>query len=74
MWFFYLNEMVPQIFLNANLEELEKIDSEQHEVHIYNVAYFTFLRDIVVNLTNKLCNNTIQPSSSVKRKRTTLGH
>ena len=43
---------------NANLEELKEIASDPDDSHVYTGSNFTFLRDIVVNLIDDLCNDT----------------
>ena len=43
---------------NENLEELKEIASDPDDSHVYTGSNFTFLRDIVVNLIDDLCNET----------------
>lgn len=42
---------------NADEGELRTIASDPDEIHMYNVADFSFLLDIVDDLTNNLCNS-----------------
>ncbi|XP_014859001.1 PREDICTED: collagen alpha-1(XII) chain isoform X2 [Poecilia mexicana] len=42
---------------NADENELRSIASDPDEIHMYNVADFSFLLDIVDNLSDNLCNS-----------------
>lgn len=42
---------------NADENELRSIASDPEITHMYNVADFSFLLDIVDNLTDNLCNS-----------------
>lgn len=42
---------------NADENELRSIASDPDEIHMYNVADFSFLLDIVDNLNDNLCNS-----------------
>ncbi|KAM8833742.1 collagen alpha-1(XII) chain isoform 2-T2 [Synchiropus picturatus] len=46
---------------NADENELRSIASDPDKIHMYNVADFSFLLDIVDNLTNNLCNSVKGP-------------
>ncbi|CAG09870.1 unnamed protein product [Tetraodon nigroviridis] len=46
---------------NAEENELRSIASDPDDIHMYNVADFSFLLDIVDNLTNNLCNSVKGP-------------
>lgn len=46
---------------NADENELRSIASDPEIVHMYNVADFSFLLDIVDNLTDNLCNSVKGP-------------
>ncbi|XP_026141096.1 collagen alpha-1(XII) chain isoform X4 [Carassius auratus] len=46
---------------NADENELRSIASDPDEIHMYNVADFSFLLDIVDDLTNNLCNSVKGP-------------
>ncbi|KAJ8392978.1 hypothetical protein AAFF_G00068820 [Aldrovandia affinis] len=46
---------------NADENELRSIASDPDEIHMYNVADFSFLLDIVDDLTNNLCNSVRGP-------------
>ncbi|XP_046901401.1 collagen alpha-1(XII) chain isoform X1 [Hypomesus transpacificus] len=46
---------------NADENELRSIASDPEEIHMYNVADFSFLLDIVDDLTNNLCNSVKGP-------------
>lgn len=46
---------------NADENELRTIASEPEVIHMYNVADFSFLLDIVDNLTDNLCNSVKGP-------------
>uniref|UniRef100_A0A9J7Z1T8 Collagen alpha-1(XII) chain n=1 Tax=Cyprinus carpio carpio TaxID=630221 RepID=A0A9J7Z1T8_CYPCA len=48
---------------NADENELRSIASDPDEIHMYNVADFSFLLDIVDDLTNNLCNSVKGPGS-----------
>uniref|UniRef100_A0A8C2I9W1 Collagen alpha-1(XII) chain n=1 Tax=Cyprinus carpio TaxID=7962 RepID=A0A8C2I9W1_CYPCA len=49
---------------NADENELRSISSDPDEIHMYNVADFSFLLDIVDDLTNNLCNSVKGPGGS----------
>lgn len=42
---------------NADENELRSIASDPDDIHMYNVADFSFLFDIVDRLTDNLCNS-----------------
>ncbi|KAL0170697.1 hypothetical protein M9458_035293, partial [Cirrhinus mrigala] len=42
---------------NADENELRAIASDPDDIHMYNVADFSFLLDIVDDLSNNLCNS-----------------
>lgn len=42
---------------NADENELRSIATDPDSIHMYNVADFSFLLDIVDNLTENLCNS-----------------
>lgn len=46
---------------NADENELRTIASDPDDIHMYNVADFSFLLDIVNDLTNNLCNSVKGP-------------
>lgn len=46
---------------NADENELRSIASEPDSIHMYNVADFSFLLDIVDRLTENLCNSVKGP-------------
>uniref|UniRef100_A0A9J7YAI7 Collagen, type XII, alpha 1a n=1 Tax=Cyprinus carpio carpio TaxID=630221 RepID=A0A9J7YAI7_CYPCA len=46
---------------NADENELRTIASDPDDIHMYNVADFSFLLDIVDDLTNNLCNSVKGP-------------
>uniref|UniRef100_A0A674DDB2 Collagen alpha-1(XII) chain n=1 Tax=Salmo trutta TaxID=8032 RepID=A0A674DDB2_SALTR len=46
---------------NADENELRSIASDPEEIHMYNVADFSFLLDIVDDLTENLCNSVKGP-------------
>lgn len=46
---------------NADENELRSIASEPDEIHMYNVNDFSFLMDIVDDLTVNLCNSVKGP-------------
>ncbi|XP_016340816.1 collagen alpha-1(XII) chain [Sinocyclocheilus anshuiensis] len=46
---------------NADENELRSIASDPDDIHMYNVADFSFLLDIVDDLTNNLCNSVKGP-------------
>uniref|UniRef100_A0A8C7CYD3 Collagen alpha-1(XII) chain n=1 Tax=Oncorhynchus kisutch TaxID=8019 RepID=A0A8C7CYD3_ONCKI len=46
---------------NADENELRSIASDPEEIHMYNVADFSFLLDIVDDLTDNLCNSVKGP-------------
>lgn len=46
---------------NADENELRSIASDPDSIHMYNVADFSFLLDIVDNLTENLCNSVKGP-------------
>lgn len=53
---------------NADENELRSIASDPDEIHMYNVADFSFLLDIVDSLTDNLCNSVKGPGMlSVKQ-------
>uniref|UniRef100_A0A7N8WLF5 Collagen, type XII, alpha 1a n=1 Tax=Mastacembelus armatus TaxID=205130 RepID=A0A7N8WLF5_9TELE len=49
---------------NADENELRSIASDPDEIHMYNVADFYFLLDIVDNLTDNLCNSVKGPGGA----------
>uniref|UniRef100_A0A8C1UJU3 Collagen, type XII, alpha 1a n=1 Tax=Cyprinus carpio TaxID=7962 RepID=A0A8C1UJU3_CYPCA len=49
---------------NADENELRSIASDPDEIHMYNVADFSFLLDIVDDLTNNLCNSVKGPGTT----------
>uniref|UniRef100_A0A8C2I992 Collagen, type XII, alpha 1a n=1 Tax=Cyprinus carpio TaxID=7962 RepID=A0A8C2I992_CYPCA len=49
---------------NADENELRSISSDPDEIHMYNVADFSFLLDIVDDLTNNLCNSVKGPGTT----------
>lgn len=48
---------------NADENELRSIASDPDDIHMYNVADFSFLLDIVDNLTDNLCNSVKGPGT-----------
>ncbi|XP_014895004.1 collagen alpha-1(XII) chain [Poecilia latipinna] len=48
---------------NADENELRSIASDPDEIHMYNVADFRFLQDIVDDLSSNLCNSVKGPDS-----------
>uniref|UniRef100_A0A673B762 Collagen, type XII, alpha 1a n=1 Tax=Sphaeramia orbicularis TaxID=375764 RepID=A0A673B762_9TELE len=46
---------------NADENELRSIATDPDDIHMYNVADFSFLLDIVDNLTDNLCNSVKGP-------------
>uniref|UniRef100_A0A8C4DYP5 Collagen alpha-1(XII) chain n=1 Tax=Dicentrarchus labrax TaxID=13489 RepID=A0A8C4DYP5_DICLA len=48
---------------NADENELRSIASDPDTIHMYNVADFSFLLDIVDNLTDNLCNSVKGPGA-----------
>uniref|UniRef100_A0A4W6E6A1 Collagen type XII alpha 1 chain n=1 Tax=Lates calcarifer TaxID=8187 RepID=A0A4W6E6A1_LATCA len=48
---------------NADENELRSIASDPDDIHMYNVADFSFLLDIVDNLTDNLCNSVKGPGA-----------
>ncbi|KAK7142862.1 hypothetical protein R3I94_012270 [Phoxinus phoxinus] len=46
---------------NADENELRSIATDPDDIHMYNVADFSFLLDIVDDLTNNLCNSVKGP-------------
>lgn len=46
---------------NADENELRSIATDPDTIHMYNVADFSFLLDIVDNLTANLCNSVKGP-------------
>lgn len=46
---------------NADENELRSIASDPDEIHMYNVADFRFLLDIVDDLSSNLCNSVKGP-------------
>lgn len=46
---------------NADENELRSIATDPDSIHMYNVADFSFLLDIVDNLTDNLCNSVKGP-------------
>nr|XP_019940581.1 PREDICTED: collagen alpha-1(XII) chain isoform X1 [Paralichthys olivaceus] len=48
---------------NADENELRSIATDPDEIHMYNVADFSFLLDIVDNLTENLCNSVKGPGA-----------
>ncbi|XP_062253679.1 collagen alpha-1(XII) chain isoform X4 [Platichthys flesus] len=49
---------------NADENELRSIATDPDEIHMYNVADFSFLLDIVDNLTDNLCNSVKGPGGA----------
>ncbi|KAJ0062737.1 hypothetical protein NL108_004377, partial [Boleophthalmus pectinirostris] len=49
---------------NADENELRSIASDPDEIHMYNVADFSFLLDIVDSLTENLCNSVKGPGGA----------
>ncbi|KAL7379726.1 hypothetical protein ABVT39_004851 [Epinephelus coioides] len=49
---------------NADENELRSIASDPDSIHMYNVADFSFLLDIVDNLTDNLCNSVKGPGGA----------
>ncbi|KAF7662981.1 hypothetical protein LDENG_00222290 [Lucifuga dentata] len=49
---------------NADENELRSIASDPDNIHMYNVADFSFLLDIVDNLTDNLCNSVKGPGGA----------
>ncbi|XP_035530598.1 collagen alpha-1(XII) chain isoform X3 [Morone saxatilis] len=49
---------------NADENELRSIASDPDTIHMYNVADFSFLLDIVDNLTDNLCNSVKGPGGA----------
>ncbi|XP_036927763.1 collagen alpha-1(XII) chain isoform X4 [Acanthopagrus latus] len=49
---------------NADENELRSIASDPDSIHMYNVADFSFLLDIVDNLTENLCNSVKGPGGA----------
>lgn len=50
---------------NADENELRSIATDPDDIHMYNVADFSFLLDIVDNLTDNLCNSVKGPGITV---------
>uniref|UniRef100_A0A8B9LB67 Collagen, type XII, alpha 1a n=1 Tax=Astyanax mexicanus TaxID=7994 RepID=A0A8B9LB67_ASTMX len=50
---------------NADENELRSIASDPDEIHMYNVADFSFLLDIVDDLTDNLCKRVASPTDLV---------
>ncbi|XP_056248925.1 collagen alpha-1(XII) chain isoform X1 [Seriola aureovittata] len=50
---------------NADENELRSIASDPDDIHMYNVADFSFLLDIVDNLTDNLCNSVKGPGGAL---------
>lgn len=48
---------------NADENELRSIATDPDDIHMYNVADFSFLLDIVDNLTDNLCNSVKGPGT-----------
>lgn len=48
---------------NADENELRSIASDPDNIHMYNVADFSFLLDIVDKLTENLCNSVKGPGT-----------
>jgi len=46
---------------NADENELRSIATDPDDIHMYNVADFSFLLDIVDSLTDNLCNSVKGP-------------
>lgn len=46
---------------NADENELRSIATDPDSIHMYNVADFSFLLEIVDNLTDNLCNSVKGP-------------
>ncbi|XP_071774299.1 collagen alpha-1(XII) chain-like isoform X1 [Centroberyx gerrardi] len=51
---------------NADENELRSIATDPDEIHMYNVADFSFLLDIVDNLTDNLCNSVKGPGGALE--------
>lgn len=54
---------------NADENELRSIASDPEGIHMYNVADFSFLLDIVDKLTDNLCNSVKGPGVCDVRSR-----
>lgn len=50
---------------NADENELRSIATDPDDIHMYNVADFSFLFDIVDSLTDNLCNSVKGPGERV---------
>ncbi|KAF0044542.1 hypothetical protein F2P81_003700 [Scophthalmus maximus] len=51
---------------NADENELRSIATDPDDIHMYNVADFSFLLDIVDSLTNNLCNSVKGPGVALE--------
>lgn len=51
---------------NADENELRSIASEPEQIHMYNVRDFSFLLDIVDDVTSNLCNSVKGPGRTVR--------
>lgn len=49
---------------NADENELRSIASDPDDIHMFNVADFSFLLEIVDNLSDNLCNSVKGPGMS----------
>eukprot|EP00064_Thunnus_orientalis_P015686 superscaffoldBa00002957_g15742 len=52
---------------NANETQLRAIASDPDEIYMYSVSNFSFLLDIIDNLTINLCNNALDPTLHIIR-------
>lgn len=55
---------------NADENELRSIASEPDDIHMYNVNDFSFMMDIVDDLTENLCNSVKGPGKFHKKNLT----
>lgn len=59
---------------NADEAELRTIASDPDEIHMYNVNDFSFLLDIVDELTVNLCNSVKGPGKVIHSRRSISLH
>uniref|UniRef100_A0AAR2LH75 Collagen alpha-1(XII) chain n=1 Tax=Pygocentrus nattereri TaxID=42514 RepID=A0AAR2LH75_PYGNA len=59
---------------NADENELRSIASDPDEIHMYNVADFSFLLDIVDDLTVNLCNSVKGPGTPTNLETSEVTH
>lgn len=52
---------------NADENELRSIASDPDEIHMYNVNDFSFMLDVVDDLTTNLCNSVKGPGKFYKK-------